>query len=199
MLFDSNFGLKLTLKFNRTMKKLLLSAIALAAFTFTATAQDDAANGGQTSEGKWLIEANTGFGAGHPAGTAIYFESEDGNTSFNLGLEGGYFIMDDLAIKAGLGFGSFKADGADESISNFSYKIGAKYYVSGMIPVQIDFNGSSLKDAEENPSYVGLQGGYAIFLGNNVSIEPGLRYDMSLNDDFFESVFQVNIGFALHF
>ncbi len=181
------------------MKKLLLSAIALAAFTFTATAQDDAANGGQTSEGKWLIEANTGFGAGHQAGTAIRFASSDGDTSFNLGLEGGYFIMDDLAIKAGLGFGSIKEDGADESFTTFSYKIGAKYYVSGMIPVQVDYNGASYKDFDENPSYLGLQGGYAIFLGENVSIEPGLRYDMSLNDDFYESVFQVNIGFALHF
>src|SRR5690606_14175483 len=116
----------------------------------------------------------------------------------NLGLEGGYFIMDDLAIKAGLGYGSLKLDGADEAFSSFSYKIGAKYYVSGMIPVQIDYNGTSVKDAEENPSYVSLQGGYAIFLGDNVSIEPGLRYDMSMNDDFFESVLQVNIGFALH-
>src|SRR5690606_37076801 len=181
------------------MKKLLLSAIALAAFTFTATAQDGAASGGQTSEGKWLIEANTNFGSAHPAGTGIYFSSSDGNTDFNLGLEGGYFIMDDLAIKAGLGFGSFKADGADEADSHFSYKIGAKYYISGMIPVQVDYNGASIKDLDENPSYLGLQGGYAIFLGDNVSIEPGLRYDMSLNDDFYESVFQVNIGFALHF
>ena len=181
------------------MKKVLLSVIALAAFTFTATAQDGAASGGQTSEGNWLIEANTGFGAGHQAGTGIYFESSDGYTDFNLGLEGGYFIMDNLAIKAGLGFGSLKLDGADEARSTFSYKIGAKYYVSGMIPVQVDFNGSSVKDVDDNPSFVGLQAGYAIFLGSNVSIEPGLRYDMTLDDEIADSVFQVNIGFALHF
>lgn len=180
------------------MKKVLLSVIALAAFTFTVTAQDGAASGGQTSEGKWLIEANTGFGAGHPAGTSIGFSSEDGYSSFNLGLEGGYFIMDDLAIKAGLGYGSDKVEGFEAS-STFSYKIGAKYYVSGMIPVQVDFNGSSKKDVDDNPSYVGLQGGYAIFLGENVSIEPGLRYDMSLDDEIAQSEFQVRIGFALHF
>lgn len=177
------------------MKKLLLSAIALAAFTFTATAQDEAANGGQTSEGKWLIEANTGFGTpAHGSNTGFQFLSVDGESVWNIGFEGGYFIMDDLAIKAGLGYGD------DGDFSVFSYKVGAKYYINGMIPVQVDYTGASYKDAEENPSYIGLQGGYAIFLGNNVSIEPGLRYSLSMNEDFSdEGILQFNIGFALHF
>ena len=42
------------------MKKLLFMA-AVAVFGFTnVNAQDDDSNGGQTSQGKWLIEANTG-------------------------------------------------------------------------------------------------------------------------------------------
>jgi len=189
------------------MKKVFLSVIALAAFTFTATAQDGAADGGQTSEGKWLIEANTNFGGasiagmstGHMANTGITYFSIDGNSGFNIGFEGGYFIMDDLAIKAGLGYGSFKPDGGDAT-GTFSYKLGAKYYVSGMIPVQLDLTGASIKDLEENPMYLGIQGGYAIFLGSNVSIEPGLRYNMSLNEDFSEEgILQFNVGFALHF
>ena len=36
--------------------------------------------------------------------TGIYFSSSDGSSSYNVGLDGGYFIMDDLAIKVGLGF-----------------------------------------------------------------------------------------------
>jgi len=177
------------------MKKLLLSAIALAAFTFTATAQDDVAIGGQTSEGNWLIEANTGFGAEHPANTGFYLSSEDGSTSYGVGFEGGYFIMDDLALKAGLGY-----SGGDDALSAFSYKVGAKYYISGMIPVQVDIAGASVEDLDDNPMYLGIQGGYAIFLGSNVSIEPGLRYNMSLNEDYSdEGIFQFNIGFALHF
>ena len=43
-------------------KSLLVAAIAVLGLT-TANAQEDTAQG-QTSKGKWLIEANTGFTAG---------------------------------------------------------------------------------------------------------------------------------------
>ncbi|MFH4965630.1 hypothetical protein V8G69_11560 [Gaetbulibacter sp. M235] len=102
--------------------------------------------------------------------------------------------MDDLAIKAGLGYSDL------DYTTVFSYKVGAKYYVISKIPVQVDLNGASIKDSSENPLWLGLQGGYAIFLGNNVSIEPGLRYSLSLNQDFYDKgIFEARIGFALHF
>ena len=175
------------------MKKIILTVAAVFAFG-VANAQDKKESAGnQTSEGKWLIEANTGFGSG--VGTTQFgLKSEDGVTSYNLGAEAGYFIMDDLAIKAGLGYGD---DGAD--MTTISYKVGAKYYIKGMIPVELSYNGVSVKDADENPSYIGIQAGYAWFLGENVSLEPGIRYNNSLNGDFFESNIQFNIGFALHF
>ncbi|MDO6492081.1 MULTISPECIES: hypothetical protein [unclassified Cellulophaga] len=183
------------------MKKLFIVAITALGFTFAAQAQDAATstNGGQTAQGKWLIEANTGFGgqAGtQAASTSFGLTSVDGETRWSLGAEGGYFVADDLAVKVGLGY----QDLGDDS-SAFSYKVGAKYYIASMIPVQVDYTGTSIKDADENPSFLGLQGGYAIFLGENVSIEPGLRYNIALNDDSFanEDVFQLNIGFALHF
>ena len=182
---------------------------AVAVFGFTnVNAQDDDSNGGQTSQGKWLIEANTGnavsvqgIGAGGIATTGIYFTSTDSFSSFNLGLDGGYFIMDDLAIKAGLGYGSFKPDGGDAA-STFSYRLGAKYYVNSMIPVTVDLTGASGEDVfgDETPLWLGLGAGYAWFIGDNVSIEPGLRYNLSLNEDYTdEGVLQFNVGFALHF
>ena len=177
------------------MKKVLLSAVALLAFGF-ANAQEEKSTGGQTSEGKWLIEANTGNAM--LGTTGFYFASQDGESQYNIGLDGGYFIMDNLALKAGLGFGGNKPDGG-ESSSTFSYKLGAKYYIMSMIPVQVDYSGSNTKDFDENPSYLGLQAGYAVFLGQNVSIEPGIRFNKSLNEDYYNDVFQLNIGFALHF
>lgn len=186
---------KTKLKF--IMKKLLLSA-AIAVFgLLQVNAQDD--TNGQTSKGKWLIEANTGFGGGgglygHSANTGFGLSSIDGQTIWSIGAEGGYFVMDDLAVKAGLGYADF--DGS----SLFSYKLGAKYYISSMIPVQVDFTGASVDGATEDPLWLGLQGGYAIFLGENVSIEPGIRYNLSLNDDFTdEGIFEFRVGFALHF
>ncbi len=183
------------------MKKLILLSIFAIFAIASINAQELAANG-QTSKGKWLIEANTGFSAGggevglmqHTANTGFGLVSVDGTTIWSLGAEGGYFVMDDLAIKAGLGYTDYDGE------SVFSYKLGAKYYIISQIPVQVDVNGASIKDFDENPLWLGLQGGYAIFLGENVSIEPGLRYSMSLNEDFTdEGIFEVRIGFALHF
>lgn len=183
------------------MKKLLLFAAVVVFGSWNINAQDEV-QGNQTSQGKWLIEANTGFSAGggelgliqHTANTGFGLVSVDGTTIWSLGVEGGYFVMDDLAIKAGLGYTDYDGD------SVFTYKLGAKYYIMSQIPIQVDVNGASIKDFDENPLWLGLQGGYAIFLGENVSIEPGLRYSLSLNEDFTdEGIFTVRVGFALHF
>ncbi len=179
------------------MKKIILSLATIFAFGIASAQDKKESTGGQTSKGKWLIEANTGFGASHSSDTSMRLTSVDGNTAWNIGAEGGYFVMDDLAIKAGLGYGDSGVSGSD---GVFSYKIGAKYYINSMIPVQADFNGASANGV--SPMFLGLQGGYAIFLGSNVSIEPGLRYDFGMNQDAGDgdfNPFSVRIGFALHF
>lgn len=176
------------------MKKFLFMLVATIGFTFTSNAQD----GTQTNQGSWLIEANTGFGGdgltGHSANTGFSLVSSDGSTIWGIGAEGGYFIADDLAIKGGLGYSDY------DGLNIFSYKLGAKYYVISTIPFQLDITGASIQDAPESPLWLGLQGGYAIFLSNHISVEPGLRYNMSLNEDFTdEGIFEFRIGFALHF
>jgi hypothetical protein len=174
------------------MKKLVFF-FAFALLATTASFAQGESEGGATDEGGWLIEINTGFG--EVGGTSFRLWATDGNTSWSAGAEAGYFVIDDLAVKAGLGYGDTGGDGAGSSF--FSYKIGAKYYVIDVIPVGVDYSGASFKDVDENPSYLGLQGGYAWFVANNVSIEPGLRYNISLNDEFYDSAFEFNIGFVL--
>ncbi|GAA3652021.1 hypothetical protein [Flavivirga jejuensis] len=177
------------------MRKLLLCA-AIAVFGLSSVN----AQGEQTSKGKILIEANTGNAM--LGSTGINFVSSDGSSAYNVGLDGGYFIMDDLALKLGLGFGGDNPDVGD-SESSFSYRLGAKYYVNSMIPVTVDLTGASgdaVKIGNETPMWLGLGAGYAWFIGDNVSIEPGLRYNLSLNDQYTdEGVFQFNVGFALYF
>jgi len=69
-----------------------------------------------------------------------------------------------------------------------------------MIPITVDYTGSSVKDVEENPSWLGLGAGYAWFLADHVSIEPGLRYNLSMNEEAFDGgMLQFNVGFALYF
>lgn len=183
------------------MKKILLFT-ALLVFGYTANAQDEDMDSGSsaTAKGSWLIEANTGNAM--LGTTGFYFTSSDGNSTYNLGLDGGYFIMDNLALKVGLGFGGISPDEGD-SASAFSYRIGAKYYIIDVIPVTLDLTGASgdaVEIADENPMWLGLGAGYAWFVTDSISIEPGLRYNISMNEDYTdEGVFQFNIGFALHF
>lgn len=169
-------------------KHVLLSILAVFAFAFSQA---------QTSKGGILVEANTGNAM--LGTTGLYFTSTDGYSEFNIGLDGGYFIMDDLALKVGLGIGSVKFDGMD-AVSTTSYRIGAKYYLNSMIPITVDLTGASVKDADENPLWLGLGAGYAWFLTDHISLEPGLRYNLSMNEDFSdEGVFQLNVGFSLYF
>ncbi len=169
------------------MKKLFLAAFAVFAFA-SVNAQDE---GSALSEGSWLLEVNTGSWT--TGSTAFSLTSVDGETMWSAGAEAGYFIKDNLAIKAGLGYSDFGND-----FSAFSYKIGAKYYIADEFPVGVDYTGTSYKDVDENPSYVGLEGGYAWFVAQNVSIEPKLRYNLSMNSDFYDDALQFLIGFAIH-
>ncbi len=176
------------------MKKLFLFA-AIAMFGFAHTqAQGESIDTAALSEGSVIIEVNTGSWT--TGSTAFSLTSIDGNTSWSVGAEAGYFIIENLALKGGLGFSDSGFDGPGGS--SFNYKIGGKYYVISRIPVGVDFTGSSIKDFEENPSYLGVQAGYAWFIAPNVSVEPTLRYNVSMNDDFYESAFQALIGFAVH-
>lgn len=173
-------------------------ATFLAGFFATVSAQ----NGNSTlSKGSWLVETNTGFGGGsfgiaHSANTSFGLVSIDGTTVWSIGAEGGYFVADDLAVKVGLGYNDL------DSASSFTYKLGAKYYIASEFPVQIDITGASSDDlfGDENPLWLGLQGGYAWFVADNISIEPGIRYNLSLNEDFTdEGIFEFRIGFAFFF
>lgn len=145
--------------------------------------------------GKWLIEVNTGFGE-HVGSTSLSLTSSNRVTAYNIGAEGGYFIKNNLALKLGLGYGDNGIKGEETPIA---YKIGAKYYFKSMIPIELSYNGVGIGDKDANPTYLGLQAGYALFLGKNVSIEPGIRYNVATHKQYYDNNFQFNIGFALHF
>jgi hypothetical protein len=77
---------------------------------------------------------------------------------------------------------------------------GTGAFTTGTFSSTLDVTGASTK-ADEDPMWLGIGAGYAFFLGDNVSIEPGLRYNMNLNSDLVDlpAVIQFNVGFALHF
>jgi hypothetical protein len=174
------------------MKKIILMTVAFLGFCL-ANAQDKKVDSfsGQTSEGKWLIEANTGSWA--TGNTSFSLLSVDGgDTAWSAGLEGGYFIIKDFALKAGLGY-------SDDGNGNtpFNYKVGVKYYIASQFPVGIDFTGTSSDG--DNANWIGFQAGYAWFVSDTVSIEPAIRYNATLDKNKADNAFQGLIGFALHF
>ena len=182
------------------MKKIILVA-ALVLFSFTVNAQDD---GSALSKGSWLLEANTGFGGGdlnvaHSAHTGFALQATDGYTAYSVGAEAGYFLADNLALKVGLGLNGQKLDGQD-AVSTLTYKVGAKYYLDDKFPLQVDVTGATGESfGDDKPLWLGLQAGYAIFISNSVSVEPGLRYNVSLNQDFSDKgLFELRVGFVVH-
>jgi|26BtaG_2_1085354.scaffolds.fasta_scaffold07820_4 hypothetical protein len=173
------------------MKKLMLMA-ALAVFGLSNVNAQDEHDHGPIQKGKWLIEINTGSYA--TGSTAFSLASSDGETQWSVGAEGGYFVMDNLALKAGFGY----QDYGSGDLTSFAYKIGAKYYIADKFPVGVDFTGVSYSEGNiKDPSYVGVEGGYAWFISPKVSIEPKVRYNISTNDTY-EDAFQALIGFAIH-
>lgn len=181
------------------MKRAILIFIALF-FVCLSYSQE------QIAKGNFALDFNTGLNALSEGGvtfmqgsTALQFSSIDDYTFYNIGLDGSYFIKDGLALKVGLGYGGVKEAGED-GYNSFSYRAGLKYYISKMIPVQVDLTGAKIKEMDDNPMWLGLQGGYAFFLGSNVSLEPNLRYSLSLNEEFTDdNIFQFNVGLSVFF
>lgn len=151
----------------------------------------------QTQKGSKFLEVGTSFTPSTVSSTGISFSTSDKLNTFNVGAEGGYFVAKDFAVKAGLGYGDVSYDGTNLD-SAFSYKVGVKYYAGGFVPLSVDVNGASIKDSDVNPNYVGLSAGYAWFVGNRVSFEPNIRYDIS-TVDAFKNVFSAGLGINVFF
>lgn len=172
------------------MKNLFLAFALMLSVCFFSNAQEN--DHGAIHQGQWLIEINTGTWTTGNTGFSLL--SVDGNTQWSVGAEGGYFVIDNLAVKVGLGYSDASYEFAE---STFSYKVGVKYYLLDQIPLGLDFTGLSIE--EYDPSWIGVQGGYAWFVSPQVSIEPTLRYNISLDDTQADNAFQGLIGFAFHF
>lgn len=168
-------------------KKILLAAIlifnAVALFGQESTA---------LTQGSWLIEVNTGSIA--TGNTAFSLASSNGFTQWSVGAEAGYFLQDNLALKVGLGY----SDAGFSSIGGtLVYKVGAKYYINGKVPLGADLTG--ITSDGNGANWIGLQGGYAWFVASNISVEPTVRYNVSLDGLTADSTFQGLIGFVIHF
>lgn len=176
----------------------------------------------QFNQGRILAGGAIGFSAtttkakSNSATNTLYH-----NTSFTVMPNVGYFVIDKLAVGAGLGLGvhSQKGDGnSNYKSTNTSFALTpfARYYLDPGIffQAQVGFGSESDKTKLDGSNTTtttkygvfdwAVAAGYAYFLNDNVAIEPMIGFKShSLNDKdadvkAIESGLFINIGFQVY-
>lgn len=176
----------------------------------------------QFNQGRWLAGGSVGFSTVTSKTKTNNSTNTDGtSTNFSLSPEAGYFVMDNLAVGAGLSLsaGKSKAEGTPTytfSSSRMAIYPFVRYYLSQPIFFQALIGGGTTKtkttinttttEAKAGNFLWALGVGYAYFLNDFVAIEPFISYqvDTDTNKDtdtkdigsglFLRVAFQVYLG-----
>lgn len=171
------------------MKKIILfAAFAVVAFATQA----------QTEKSTWLL--------GGAAGFASEGKDDYKTTSFFISPKAGYFVMDNLAIGAGLGFSSVKG-GDDDAETNLSFGPFVRYYFVNLGEnaklfgnANVGFGSTKVSGESLGTTQWGISAGPAIFLNKNTALEMTLGYGSLKYNGDSEALnsFGVAIGFQIH-
>jgi hypothetical protein len=172
------------------MKKSLLS-LALVAFVGIASAQ--------TQQGGWVVGASSqlGFSSNSQDGVA------DNESVINLGTRTGYFVIENLSIGVLLNYtnssqGDFKS--TDTAIGPWArYYVGGQFFLGAAYGAVSGKTGSGGSEFKTSGGVLIFEGGYPIFMGDNVAIEPALNYSSGSGDFEGDSSFGLGLSFMLYF
>ncbi len=193
------------------MKKIILVALTLFTFTGISLAQFE--------QGRILAGGSIGFSTNtNKSKVNNTTTTNSKSASFNFNPKAGYFIINNLAVGAGLDLGvsSYKQEGATHKSTGSSIAIDpfVRYYLKQGIFFQGQFGVGSSKSKyyygntpytdKYNTTNWSLAAGYALFLNNNVAIEPMVGYrsdtdkpkgsdNKTINGGLF-----VNVGFQIY-
>lgn len=157
------------------MKKIILSALAICAFTF-ANAQDKAANEG-FAKGDVFV-----------SGSLMLSSDKTGDVksnSFELAPKVGYFVTENIAVGVKVGFGNEKDKAASVTTTdNTSFVVGAfgRYYFTpaskfslfANLGVDMTSMKDKLADAKSKELEIGLGAGIHYFVSNHFAIETSI-------------------------
>ena len=166
------------------MKKIITTA-----FTFLLVLELSA----QTDKGIIILGADSNFGFVSLSLTDLEGEDESDlpdmtSTVTEFSLNGGCFVIDDLALGLLINYTSSKLEmeGADDSESSLlSYGFMARYYIgeSGLWGQGSYIMGTQDDGVDDiDISGIGIDVGYAWYLAENISINPSLGYYMMNSD-----------------
>ncbi len=166
------------------MKKVLLSAVALLAFGFANAQEEEKGNGG-FAKGDVFVSGAVTFGS-----------SKTGDfkaNAFEIAPKVGYFVTENIAVGASVGFQSLKFDNGAADATNSGLGLGAfgRYYFTPAdkfsLFAELGFDYTSFDeefDAETGTVYagsfeskeigLGLGAGMNYFVSPNFSIEAGV-------------------------
>ena len=164
------------------MKKLFACLLLVLATTVSANAQFE--------KNKWYVNASlTGLNLSH---------SKSEGTNFGFAMAGGAFVADNLAILL-----NFKGQYVEHGFDETSVGAQGRYYFAscvvygglGMTYKHLTSSGNFKKNLVCFTPEVG----YAFFFGRNLTIEPAVYYDISLDETSEYSKLGFKIGFGLYF
>ena len=129
----------------------------------------------QTDGGSMIVETSTML-------TADFTN----DFTMDLNLDGGYFVVDNLAVMAMVSLGV-----ADET--DFGFGIGARYYMGKM------FGGVMYAIPGEDMSNLDVEVGYLWMLTDNVSVQPMFEYSLDMENTDADAGMAIKVGFGLYF
>lgn len=170
------------------MKKVLLSAVAILGFTFANAQEEEAAT------------SNGGFAKGDifVSGAVMFSNSSTGDVksnNFEIAPQVGFFVSDNIAIGAKIGYQSMKAEnGVADTQDDAGFAVGAmgRYYFTpanqfslfGQVGVNYSSMDNKLADFKYNVIDGGVGLGMNYFVSSNFSLEAAVGVlGFSTNDN----------------
>lgn len=154
----------------------------------------------QTKKGNWLVGGSAGFNSSKVS------TSSNSTTTINISPDAGYFVANNLAVGANVGFWSSSYNSSTTTVFNFGPM--ARYYFAEMGKNAKLFGhafvgfGSSKQGSNPSVSSTtwGINAGPAFFLNKNVALEATVGYNSEKvkNATYTTGTFGVNFGFQIH-
>ncbi|MCC8145675.1 MAG: hypothetical protein LIO93_04380, partial [Bacteroidales bacterium] len=128
--------------------------------------------------------------------SAFDLEFSGDDVQLNIGLEGSYFIVNNVALKAGLGFEWRNVEDQD-SYSDFNLQVGADYYFYRMLygGIALDFQkikGTSFKTSLD------IEVGATYYIVENMFINPAIYFKSGFGTSS-NARFGLELGFGFNF
>ena len=165
------------------MKKIFILASAL---TLSATMYAQ-----KFTQGKYFIGSSSNLTWTSETGE---YEGAKAESTTKLDLSGGYFVKDNILVKAHV-----KYSKAGEGDAEQGYGLGARYYIKDKFFGEASYS-VPLSVSDAKLSTIGFGGGYVHSLNDFLTIEPMVTYDMNSADGKASSkTLGFKIGLGIYF